>query len=44
MKKTYLQPTMKVVELHPHAVMLTTSPFPDKAEILDEEGYASDYD
>ena len=44
MKKTYIQPTMKVVELHQHAVMLTTSQFPDKAGILDEEGNASDYD
>ena len=44
MKKTYIQPTMKVVEVHPHAVMLTTSSFPDRAWILDEEGYASDYD
>ena len=26
MKKTYIQPTMKVVELHPHATMLTGSP------------------
>ena len=43
MKKTYLQPTMKVVELHPRTTMLTISQFPDKAGILDEEGNASDY-
>lgn len=43
MKKNYIQPTMKVRELHPHAVMLTTSLFPDKAGIFDEEGNASDY-
>ena len=43
MKKTYIQPTMKVRELHPHAAILTTSQFPDKAGILDEEGNASDY-
>lgn len=44
MKKTYIQPTMKVRELHPHAVMLSTSQFPDRAEITDEEGNANDYD
>ena len=44
MKKTYIQPTMKVSELHPHTVMLTTSQFPDKAGIFDEEGNASYYD
>ena len=26
MKKTYIQPKMKVVELHPHAIMLNSSP------------------
>lgn len=26
MKKTYKRPTMKVVELHPHATMLNSSP------------------
>lgn len=44
MKKTYIQPTMKVRELHPHAVMLTTSQFPDKSGILDEEGDEDDFD
>ena len=44
MKKTYIQPTMKAIDLHPHATMLTTSPFPDRAGIIDEEGYGNDYD
>ena len=44
MKKTYLQPTMRFVELHTRTTMLTISQFPDKAGINDEEGSDSDYD
>ena len=44
MKKTYIQPKIKMIELHPHTTMLTTSQFPDRSGILDEEGNASDYD
>ena len=46
MKKTYIQPTMKVVEVHPHAIMLAGSPGwnkDDTATIIEEEGYQDDY-
>ena len=44
MKKTYIQPTMKVVVLNSQTILLSTSQFPDRARIIDEEGNASDYD
>ncbi|MDO4802953.1 MAG: hypothetical protein Q4A15_12370 [Prevotellaceae bacterium] len=44
MKKTYLQPTMKVVVLNSQTILLSTSQFPDRAEIIDEEGDDNDYD
>ncbi len=47
MKKTYIQPTLEVVDLNPRAIMLNGSfgwNIDDTATIIEEEGYQDDYD
>lgn len=47
MKKTYIPPTMEVVDLYPRAIILNGSlgwNIDDTATIIEEEGYQEDYD